>query len=176
MRRIFARISPNLPEKFLCTYCPQIFAHKDHEDLFSGVTSKKGLKMFFCNRWAPRFEVKQRWAPFLPGFSGILPKFSVMLPRCPDFQRICPIYEVFCPYFWKIRILGYACTPALPPPTPLLCSHTSYLTKSIIVLEKSTPLKVDVGYCSSKPLKQETECSGLSKLLHWVPLKALILP
>jgi len=32
------------------------------------VTSKKGL-------WAPFFEVKQRWEPFLPRFSGIVPGF-----------------------------------------------------------------------------------------------------
>jgi len=40
------------------------------------VTSKKGLHVFFCKPWAPFFEVKQRWAPFLLGFSGILPRFS----------------------------------------------------------------------------------------------------
>ena len=31
---IFSRISPNLPEQFLCAFCPQIFSHKEHEDLF----------------------------------------------------------------------------------------------------------------------------------------------
>ena len=34
LRRIFARISPNLPEKFLCDFCLQSFSHKDQEDLF----------------------------------------------------------------------------------------------------------------------------------------------
>ena len=33
LRKIFARISPNLPEKFWCNFCLQIFCHKDHEDL-----------------------------------------------------------------------------------------------------------------------------------------------
>ena len=33
VRRIFARISPNLPEKILCDLCLQIFSHKDHEEL-----------------------------------------------------------------------------------------------------------------------------------------------
>jgi len=41
-----------------------------------GVTSKNGLHVFFCKPWAPIFEVKQLWAPFLPGFSGLLPIFS----------------------------------------------------------------------------------------------------
>jgi len=27
--------------------------------------------VFFCKRWEPFSEVKQRWAPFLPGFSGL---------------------------------------------------------------------------------------------------------
>jgi len=43
---------------------------------FFGVTSKKGLYVFFCTPWAPFFEIKRRWAPFLTGFSGILPRFS----------------------------------------------------------------------------------------------------
>jgi len=76
MRRIFARISPNLPKKLLCDFCLEIFSHKDHElKTFFGVTSKKAF-MFFCKRWAPFFEVKQHWAPFLPRFSGIFPGLS----------------------------------------------------------------------------------------------------
>jgi len=31
--------------------------------------------VFLCKPWAPFFEVKQRWAIFLPGFSGLLPRF-----------------------------------------------------------------------------------------------------
>jgi len=33
VRRIFARISPNLPEKVFCTFCLRVFSHKDHESL-----------------------------------------------------------------------------------------------------------------------------------------------
>jgi len=29
----FALSTPNLPEKFLCNFCLQIFSHKDHQDL-----------------------------------------------------------------------------------------------------------------------------------------------
>ena len=32
--------------------------------------------MFLCKPWAPFFEVKQHWAIFLHGFSGLLPRFS----------------------------------------------------------------------------------------------------
>jgi len=43
---------------------------------FLGVASRKGLHVFLCKPWAPFFEVKQRWAQFVFGFSGILPIFS----------------------------------------------------------------------------------------------------
>jgi len=42
---------------------------------------KNGLHFFFCKPWVPFFEVKQRWAPFLPKFSGILFGFSGILPK-----------------------------------------------------------------------------------------------
>jgi len=32
---------PNLPEKFLCAFCPQIFSHKDDENMFLVWFSKK---------------------------------------------------------------------------------------------------------------------------------------
>ena len=79
VRKIFARIFPNLPERFWATLLTNFFP-KDHEDLFFGMTSKKGLHVFFCKRWAPFYEIKQGWAPFLPGFSEILPRFSRILP------------------------------------------------------------------------------------------------
>jgi len=54
------------------------------------------------------FEIKERWAPFLPRFSGILLKF------CPDFQD-------FCPDFRQMKTFGGALAPpAAPPPTPLV--------------------------------------------------------
>ena len=83
---------PKLARNVLCAFCPQIFPHKDHLNLF-GVTSKKGL---FCKRWAPFFEGKQRWVPFLPRFSGIPPEFSEVLPKFSTNQ-----------HFW-----GCACNPA----------------------------------------------------------------
>jgi len=64
MRKIFARIIPNLPEKIL------------HEKRLP----KTKLFMLF---WAPL-------APFLLIFSGI---FSVVQGFCEDFQRSCPDFH-----------------------------------------------------------------------------------
>jgi len=43
---------------------------------FFGVTSKKWSSLVFIKTLGAIFEVKQRWAPFLPRFSGIFPGFS----------------------------------------------------------------------------------------------------
>jgi len=47
VRKIFAQISPNLPEKFMCEFCLQIFSHKDHDDFFR-VTCTKKVFIYFC--------------------------------------------------------------------------------------------------------------------------------
>jgi len=49
---------------------------------FFGMTSKKGLHVFFCKRWAPCYEIKQDWEPI-----------------CPDFQRFFLDFQGFCPDF-----------------------------------------------------------------------------
>jgi len=43
---------------------------------FFAMTSKKGVHVLFREPWVPFYDVKQYWAPFFPGFSGILPRFS----------------------------------------------------------------------------------------------------
>jgi len=48
---------------------------KDHENLF-WYELQKGLHVFFWKCWVQFFEIKQRWAPFLPAFSAILLGFS----------------------------------------------------------------------------------------------------
>jgi len=45
--RIFVQIFTNLPKSFLCNFCLQIFSRKDRKTFF-GVTSKRGLYVFFC--------------------------------------------------------------------------------------------------------------------------------
>ena len=66
---------PKLARKVLGDFAYKSFPSKIMKTYF-GMTSKSGLLVFFCKRWAPFYEIKQRWAPFLPGFSEILPRFS----------------------------------------------------------------------------------------------------
>jgi len=73
----------------------------------------KVLHLFFCKRRAAFFEVKQRWAPFLPRFSGILPRNLGILP---DFQEFCPDFQGFST---NQNFGGVLSSPASPPPTPL---------------------------------------------------------
>jgi len=93
--KVFSRNSPNLPEKFLCDFCPQILSHKDHEDLLLVWPPRKGLHVLLWKRWAPFFEIKQRWRHF-----------------CPDFQGFCPNFQRFARIFDKSNFWGSACTPA----------------------------------------------------------------
>jgi len=70
---VWRRILPEFPQtftkSFLCNFYLQILSH---EDLFWCDL----LRVIFCKPWAPFFEVKQGWAPFSRGFSGMFPRFS----------------------------------------------------------------------------------------------------
>jgi len=97
VQRIFARISPNLPENLFCNFCLQNFSHKDHENLFFGVTSIKGLHLLFC----------KRWVSFLPGLSGTLPRYlGIFFWIFRDFAQI----------FDKSKLLGMRLNPLHPRP------------------------------------------------------------
>ena len=76
VRRVFARISPNLPEKLFGQFLPTNFLPQWSWRPFLVWPPKKGLHVFFRETWVPLFDVKQHWALFLPGFSGILLRFS----------------------------------------------------------------------------------------------------
>jgi len=72
---------------------------------FLGMTSTKKIYVFFCKRWPPFFEVKQRWVTFLPGFSGILLGFQLIktFGLCFEPQHPCLLYH--CPlkiHFWPL--------------------------------------------------------------------------
>jgi len=122
MRRTFARISPNLHERFLSDFCLQIFSHKDYEDVFWYDLQTKVFICVFCKRCAPFFEIKQYWASFLPGVSEILPKFSEILPFFLTNQN-----------FW-----GGACILCSRPPKPLLIrySYTAPIKIAIAIHDK----------------------------------------
>jgi len=51
--------------------CLQNFSHKIMKTFF-GMTSERGLRVFFWKCWVSFFEIKQRWEQFLPKFSAIL--------------------------------------------------------------------------------------------------------
>ena len=66
----------------------------------------------------PLFEVKQRWALFLPGVAGILPGFSGILSKfsgiLPGFSGILSKFSGILPGFsTKQKLWAYACTPLL---------------------------------------------------------------
>jgi len=67
---------PKLSRKVFCATITYKFSPTKIMKILFGVTSKKGLRVIFCKPSAPVFEVKQGWAPFLRGFSGMLPRFS----------------------------------------------------------------------------------------------------
>ena len=112
MRSIPARNSQtSCPKRFCATFANTFSPVKITKTFFRYELQKKGLHMFFCNHWAPFFEIKQRWGVFLLGFSGILPKFSRILTK---FSRILHGFLIN-QNFW-----GCACPPAPSPPTPLV--------------------------------------------------------
>jgi len=75
--KIFSQIS-KLAQKVLGDLGYKFFPQRSWRPFF-GMTYNKG-HVFFCKRWAPFYEIKQGWAPFLPGFSKILPRFLRILP------------------------------------------------------------------------------------------------
>jgi len=85
VRRIFVSISPNLPEKFLCDVCLQIFSHRDHEDLFLV--------------WPP---TERGSCVFLQMLRAI---FWSQTTLGAIFARI---FWDFCPDFWQIKTFGGA--------------------------------------------------------------------
>jgi len=88
MRKIFARISPNLPKRFRATFCANIFSHADHEDFSLGWPPKKrsscdsanvGCHLLNLNNVGRHFSrIFREFAQILkilPWFAGILPGF-----------------------------------------------------------------------------------------------------
>ena len=86
VRRIFAR-----------KIFRPLFVHKDR---ISDDLQKQNVFMWF---WAPFFQIKARWAPFLHAFSVSLRRLS----------KILPIFLLILPGFLQSqKFWGCACTPA----------------------------------------------------------------
>jgi len=111
LQRIFARISPNLPVKFFVRLLPTNFRPQRSWRHFFDVTSENCPQMFFCKDWGPVFEVKQSWAPFLPGCSQIFMHWA------QNFRDFAHIFQDFAQIFDKPYLFWSA--PASPPPTTL---------------------------------------------------------
>jgi len=106
----------------MCDSCLQIFSHKSLFWVWPQKKEKRSscvVSVCFCKRWVPCFQIKQRWVPFVLGFSGIVPRFSGIFPGfsrillrfsriLPGFSGIFPIF-LTSPKFW-----GFACTPLHP--------------------------------------------------------------
>jgi len=99
VRRIFVLISPNLPEKFLSAFYPQLFSHKEHEDLFVMSSPKKVLIVFFSKRRAQT----TLGAIFARIFKDL--DFQWFYS---DFQRFCPNFQGFCSSFRQFKTFGGA--------------------------------------------------------------------
>ena len=117
MRRIFARISPNLHKKLLCDVCLQFFSHvwlpKKDFICFSANVWRHCLK---SNNFARMFRSFARYLGIFPGSSEILPRFSGILPKFseifPDFRQIKIFVGAFAPpapppsHHWTMEIVG----------------------------------------------------------------------
>jgi len=79
---------------------------------FFGMTSEKTSSSVFLQTLGAFFQIKQRWVPFLPGFSGILTRFLGILPGFSEIlTRFSGIFPGFSTNqsFW-----GCSCIPCTP--------------------------------------------------------------
>ena len=87
-----------------------------HENFVLGLPPKMVL-IWFCKRWTPFLQIKQRRAPLLLlEFSRSLSRFSDILPV---FHGFCSDFQAFCPDFHQMKTY----VGALAPPAP--ASHTT---------------------------------------------------
>ena len=75
---------PNIPKLALKVYVrllPTNFLPQRSWGRFLVRSRKKGSSFILCKRWAPFFEVKQSWAPFLPRYLGISSDFAQIFDK-----------------------------------------------------------------------------------------------
>ena len=79
-----------------------------HENFVLGLPPKMVL-IWFCKRWTPFLQIKQRRAPLLLlEFLRSLSRFSDILPV---FHGFCSDFQAFCPDFHQMK----TCVGALAP-------------------------------------------------------------
>jgi len=101
-RRILARIFPNLPEKFLCYFCLQLFSHKYHKDLFLVWHSQKVVMCFSANNGLHFLKWNNVGRHFCLDFQGF----------CSDFLIFVHIFRDFARIYDKSELWRCACTSA----------------------------------------------------------------
>ena len=96
VRRIFSRISSNLPKKFWATFCENIF-------LWRPFLEWKKVFMWFCTCWGSIFSNQSTLDDNVFKSKQIGRHFCPYFPRVsPDFQRFCQGFHRFCPDFPRI--------------------------------------------------------------------------
>jgi len=103
VRRIFARMSPNLPKKHFVWLLPTNVLQQRSWRPFLEWPRKKGFYVLFCKSWTPLFA---RFSGVLLGFSEILPKFWRIFPRLPTNQNFSLCASPCTPASYPIRCAG----------------------------------------------------------------------
>jgi len=114
-RRIFARISPNIPEKFCASFAYKFFPTKIMKSFFCCDLKNKGLYVFIWKLWASFLKSNNVGHHFL-GFSTIFPRFL----------WFWPVVQGFCPYFDKLKLLGLRLHPCTPASYTIALPHKSF--------------------------------------------------
>jgi len=114
-QRIFARISPSLPEKFFCDVCLQIFSHNDHEDFFDVTPEKRSSCVFLQTVSANFWSQTTLGAIFVRIFRNSVQIFRVFVQI---FRKFAQIFRHFARFSTNQNFRG-----ALSPPcTPASCT------------------------------------------------------
>jgi len=105
MRRIFAQISPNLPEK-----TPMKMTSKNARKILQNSDLHKKKKSSSCQFGRHHFQSKHAGRHFCSDFQGVL----------EGSQKFFPDFRAFYPDIHLIKNFGGAVSsPASPPPTPV---------------------------------------------------------
>jgi len=138
VRRIFAGISSNL----LCDFFLQIFSHKDYQDLFSGVTSKKRnvFTCFSANVGRHFLKANNVASPFCPDFQGFWPDFQGLFPDIRQIKKLEVLFHPLHPRFLRhwiktsvalLRVLTSASFHMYCTPTQFGGTHFSALALTL---------------------------------------------
>jgi len=129
VRSIFARISSNLPEKFVfgkdspykfsVTKLVETFFQRSHSHIITSFFVNKKRNDVWLQRKGLHFSYLEKNAKFRHISSSHSRERSCRIHhtmRTKVSKHLCPNFPGFCPDFWQIKTFGGAFSP--PPPTP----------------------------------------------------------